>query len=183
MPQDRVYDDIYEDDENGTVYDLDDEDDAEDDGETDGDADGPPWTVEGWRPPVPMRELIGSACSWPVSRDRQRVDLPDFIRPDYPFDLPPNRLPFAQFVFTQAGAPKFCANRACRRADRCQGGDGPPCFRVDRRDLRQVGLWFMMVIDMIDEPQYWRSLKAKKNRYATFAPKPLPAPMSKRGRR
>lgn len=153
------------DNETGIVFDL-------DEAEPDDDPDDPPWTEDGWRPPAPatVQSLIGSASGWPISADGQRIDFPDFLRPDYPFDLPPNRLPFAQHVFSLAGAPELCPQRGCRRSGRCAGGEGPPCLRADP-DLRLVlKLWFMMTIDMIDEPQYWRSLKARRNRYAQFAP-------------
>jgi len=72
------------------------------------------------------------------------AQLPDFIKPSYPFDLPPERLPFAQFVFTEVGAPRRCPEAACRRAGACGGGDGPPCFRAARKYLWHVlFLWWM----------------------------------------
>ena len=36
------------------------------------------------------------------------TQLPDFIKPDYPLDIPPNRMPFVRYVFTAVGAPRFC---------------------------------------------------------------------------
>ncbi len=44
------------------------------------------------------------------------AQLPDFIKPDYPFDLQPDRLPFAQRMFSLVGAPQHCPAGACRRA-------------------------------------------------------------------
>ena len=96
--------------------------------------------------------------------------LPDFIKPDYPFDMPPARLPFVQFVFTQMGAPRHCPEARCRRAGQCQGGDGPPCFRADRKDLQQVlFLVYMMLFAEWPEQELWRTLKAQGNRYAESA--------------
>src|SRR5215207_6966148 len=65
--------------------------------------------------------------------------LPDFIKPDYPFDLPPERLAVAQAIFTECGVPARCPQEACRRSMRCRGGDGPPCFRADRKPLQAAG--------------------------------------------
>ncbi len=64
--------------------------------------------------------------------------LPDFIKPTYPFDLPPEYMPFAQEVFTIEGAPKHCPVADCRRAKRCLGDDGPPYFSADREGFQQV---------------------------------------------
>ena len=64
--------------------------------------------------------------------------LPDFIKRSYPFDLPPERLGFAQGIFTECGAPARCPQETCRRSMRCEGGDGPPCFRADRKPLQQM---------------------------------------------
>jgi hypothetical protein len=66
------------------------------------------------------------------------IDLPDFVRPDYPFDLPPYRRAFFARVFEAAGVPRTCPNGACRRARRCQGEAGPPCYRADRERLSRL---------------------------------------------
>jgi hypothetical protein len=66
------------------------------------------------------------------------AQLPDFIKPDYPLDLPPARMPFAKFVFTDAGAPPGCPQAACRRSGECEGGDGPTCYRADRRFFSRI---------------------------------------------
>jgi hypothetical protein len=50
--------------------------------------------------------------------------LPDFIKPRYPFDLPPERLPFATMIFTECGAPARCPHDGCRRSMECGGGEG-----------------------------------------------------------
>ena len=71
--------------------------------------------------------------------------LPDFIKPSYPFDLPPERVPFAQGIFTMCGAPARCPQETCRRSMRCEGGDGPPCFRADRKPLQQLLFMSWMV--------------------------------------
>jgi hypothetical protein len=98
------------------------------------------------------------------------TQLPDFIKPDYPLDLPPCRMPFARYVFTDVGAPRFCPEAACRRAGTCQGGDGPPCFRADRQNLWQVlFLWWMMIYGNATDEEYEQSMRAKGNRYAQAA--------------
>jgi len=95
------------------------------------------------------------------------AQLPDCIKPDYPFDLPPDRLPGARYVFTLAGAPQHCPQLSCRRGKECRGGDGPPCFRADRRDLGQVlFLWWMMLYHGCTDQEYASALRARGNRYA-----------------
>ena len=47
------------------------------------------------------------------------AQLPDFIKPDYPLDIPPNRMPFVRYVFTAVGAPRFCPQASCGRAGTC----------------------------------------------------------------
>ena len=93
--------------------------------------------------------------------------VPDFVKPDYPFDLPPARLPFARHVFTEVGAPRLCPETACRRAGACRGGDGPPCFRADRKGLGHVLLlWWMRLYADFSEENYKASLRAKGSPYA-----------------
>jgi hypothetical protein len=79
--------------------------------------------------------------------------VPDFLWLNYPFDIPPGRMPFATRVMTMAGAPRHCPELACRRARKCQGGDGPPCFRADREELREVLFlaWAKLFLDFTDE--------------------------------
>jgi hypothetical protein len=97
--------------------------------------------------------------------------LPDFITPDYRLDIPPARLPFVKPVFTEVGAPRFCPQAACRRARACQGGDGPPCFRADRKDLSQVlFLWWVWTYGGATEEECAQSLRATGNRYAPAEP-------------
>ena len=115
------------------------------------------------------------------------AQLPDFIKPDYPFDVPPARLPFAQYVFTVMGAPRFCPQVACRRAGQCRGGDGPPCYRADREALRHIlFLWWMSAYWGMSEEEYEDSLRAKAPRYAALdggPPQTRPAARRRRGRR
>jgi hypothetical protein len=95
------------------------------------------------------------------------TQLPDFIKPDYPLDLPPCRMPFARYIFTVVGAPRFCPQASCRRAGNCQGGDGPPCFRADRKNLWQVlFLWWMMIYGGATDEHYEQSMRGTGNRYA-----------------
>ena len=98
------------------------------------------------------------------------AQLPDFIKPDYPLDIPPNRMPFVRYVFTDVGAPRFCPQASCRRAGTCQGGDGPPCFRADRKNLWQVlFLWWMMIYGNATDEEYEQSMRGTCNRYAQAA--------------
>ena len=98
------------------------------------------------------------------------TQLPDFIKPDYPLDIPPNRMPFVRYVFTAVGAPRFCPQASCGRAGTCQGGDGPPCFRADRKDLSQVlFLWWMMIYGNATDEEYAQSMRGTGNRYAQAA--------------
>ena len=95
------------------------------------------------------------------------AQLPDFIKPDYPLDLPPARLPFAQHVFTEVGAPRRCQMATCRRTKECRGGDGPPCYRADRKLLSQVlFLWWMRVFADLSDADYAAALRAKGSPYA-----------------
>ncbi|WP_230533346.1 hypothetical protein [Microvirga roseola] len=70
--------------------------------------------------------------------DPEAVDVPDFVRPDYPFDLPPYRRAFFARVFDAAGVPQHCPVAECRRTRHCQGSDGPPCYRADRDRLNRL---------------------------------------------
>ena len=113
------------------------------------------------------------------------TQLPDFIKPDYPLDLPPNRMPAARYLFTAVGAPRFCPQASCRRAGTCQGGDGPPCFRADRKYLWHVlFLWWMRVYADCTDEEYEASLRAKGSPYAPdAAAKAPPAKPARRRRR
>jgi hypothetical protein len=93
--------------------------------------------------------------------------LPDFIKPDYPFDVPPARMAGARYVFTEVGAPRFCPEAACRRAGECRGGDGPPCYRADRAALRHVLLMsWLLIYENCPEDVYETSVREKAPRYA-----------------
>lgn len=116
--------------------------------------------------------------------------LPDFLKPDYPLDIPPARLPFVQAAFTAIGAPLHCPDQRCRRSHECRGSEGPPCYRADRSALAQALLlfWAMLFMDLplADDAA---ALRASGNRYAPGEPvagaAPPPAPrrrVAKRGR-
>jgi hypothetical protein len=111
------------------------------------------------------------------------ASLPDFIRPDYPFDVPPTRLAFARHVFTEVGAPRFCPEGACRRSGACRGGDGPPCYRADRAALRHVLLlWWMALYADLPREAYAQSLRAKAGRYARAGAQPAAEAKPGKGR-
>ncbi len=78
-------------------------------------------------------------------------DLPDFVRPDYPFDLPPYRRAFFTRVFEAAGVPRACPAPECRRSGRCRGQDGPPCYRAERARLNRLLLRVYMACNYLDE--------------------------------
>ena len=102
--------------------------------------------------------------------------VPDFVKHTYPFDLPPERLPFAQQMFTWEGAPKYCPVPACRRTGQCLGGDGPPCFRADRDDLQQVlFLWWAMLFEGLSQEEYVAALRGRGNRYGPHHEPPAAA--------
>ena len=111
--------------------------------------------------------------------------LPDFIKPTYPFDLPPERMPFVQYIFTAEGAPKHCPEAACRRAKQCLGGDGPPCFRADREDLHQLlFLWWMSLFNGATDEEVAAALRARGNRYGLrHEPAKDPRKRTRRSRR
>jgi hypothetical protein len=95
------------------------------------------------------------------------AQLPDFIKPGYPLDLPPARMPFARHVFGLVGAPRLCPEIVCRRSGACRGGDGPPCYRADRDYLAQVlFLWWMRVFEDLSYEEYERALRLKGSPYA-----------------
>ena len=95
------------------------------------------------------------------------AQLPDFIKFDYTLDIPPARMPFAQAVFTEVGAPRLCPKVACRRGGACKGGDGPACYRADRAFLGHVlFLWWMMIFAELSWEDYQTSLRAKGSPYA-----------------
>ena len=96
------------------------------------------------------------------------AQLPDFIKPDYPLDIPPERMPFAQEVFRIIGAPRLCPEMVCRRSGACRGGDGPPCYRADRKHLAQVlFLWWMRLFADLSDEEFEQALRLKGSPYAT----------------
>ena len=110
--------------------------------------------------------------------------LPDFIMPDYPFDLPPARLRFAQKIFTLCGAPARCPQETCRRGMRCEGGDGPPCFRADRKPLHQMlFLAWMATMGPATDDQARDALRRTKNPYRWAFDEEVPSAGEGRSRR
>jgi hypothetical protein len=101
------------------------------------------------------------------------ANVPDFVKPGYPLDIPPDRMPFVRFVFTECGAAYHCPEAACRRARECLGGAGPPCYRADRKDLQQVLFcWWGMMFLQMTAAEYRHALEAHGNRYAPNTPPP-----------
>ena len=143
-----------------------------------------PWNAaaEPWNEEETGEDGLGDETDEDAAAQRWWMLLPDFIKPSYPFDLPPERLPFARHVFGLVGAPRYCPEAPCRRAKECWGGDGPPCFRADRRDLQQVlFLWVMRLYFGCTDEQYAAILRANGNRYAPSADAPdAPRPRRKR---
>jgi hypothetical protein len=87
----------------------------------------------------------------PVVRiPEDQVDLPDFVRPDYPFDLPSYRRAFFTRVFEAAGVPLICPNPQCRRSRRCAGEDGPDCYRADRERLSRLLMRVYVACNMLN---------------------------------
>ncbi|HEX8665087.1 MAG TPA: hypothetical protein VF744_13760 [Beijerinckiaceae bacterium] len=85
-----------------------------------------------WRGEQPTPEQDADIQRW-------WAHLPDFFKPTYPFDVPPERMPFARYVFAQFGdVPRTCPIRACQRSRECRGGEGPPCYRARREELRHL---------------------------------------------
>ena len=81
--------------------------------------------------------------------------------------MPPARLAAARYIFTEAGAPRFCPQAACRRAQECLGGDGPPCYRADREALRHVLLLsWLAIYENFPREACEQSMLAKAPRYA-----------------
>jgi hypothetical protein len=104
--------------------------------------------------PMPDRPLSSFREKPPTPEEEAEVldwwiHLPDFIKPSYPFDVPPDRMPFARYVFAKFGdAPRTCSLGVCQRSRQCRGGEGPPCYRERREELRQlllrtwVSIWY-----------------------------------------
>lgn len=92
--------------------------------------------------------------------------VPDFLKPSYPFDVPPDRLPFAREVLSFAGAPRHCPQSACRRARACRGGDGPPCYRADRKALQRIMflIWLRLYCGLT-QAEFDYLLAVEGNRY------------------
>ena len=110
--------------------------------------------------------------------------LPDFIMPNYPFDLPPARLPFAQKIFTLCDAPGRCPQETCRRSMRCAGGDGPLCFRADRKPLHQMlFLAWLATMGPATDDEARDALRRTKNPYRWAFDEDAPSAGDGRARR
>ena len=79
--------------------------------------------------------------------------VPDFLWSSYPFDVPPGRMGVVRYLLTMFQAHRHCPRGSCRRARRCLGGDGPPCFRADREELRKILLltWSNLFLGLPEE--------------------------------
>ena len=79
--------------------------------------------------------------------------VPDFLWSSYPFDVPPGRMAGVRYILTLFQAHRHCPRGSCRRARRCLGGDGPPCFRADRKELRKILLlsWSNLFLGLPEE--------------------------------
>jgi hypothetical protein len=95
-----------------------------------------------------LHDLVGDPA---VCIPHDSLDLPDFVRLDYPFDLPPYRRPFFTRVFEAAGVPKICPVAACRRSRRCEGKDGPPCYHAHRQPLSRLLLKVYVALNFLNE--------------------------------
>ena len=97
--------------------------------------------------PALTPEEEAAVREWLVNR------VPDFLWSSYPFDVPPGRMGVVRYLLTMFQAHRHCPRGSCRRARRCLGGDGPPCFRADRKELRKILLltWSNLFLDLPDE--------------------------------
>ena len=103
--------------------------------------------------------------------------VPDFLWPSYPFDVPPGRMAVVRYLLTLFQAHRHCPRGSCRRARRCLGGDGPPCFRADREELRHILLlaWSHVFHDLPEEA-FAAELEKLGDRYEML-PEDVPVPM------
>jgi hypothetical protein len=111
--------------------------------------------------------------------------VPDFLWPSYPFDVPPGRMGVVRYLLTVFQAHRHCPRGSCRRARRCLGGDGPPCFRADREELRQILflIWSHVFHDLPDEA-FAAGLDKLGDRYEMLpgdVPVPLPEDLASEG--
>ena len=95
-------------------------------------------TSEEWAGMTP-EERVAALTPEELEGLRQLVaDLPDYILPSYPFDLPPHRMPLAQYVLGEAGprggiAPRPAAGAARAAAGaRARHASGPTARRCSR---------------------------------------------------
>ena len=97
--------------------------------------------------PALTPEEEAAAREWLADR------VPDFLWSSYPFDVPPGRMGVVRYLLTMFQAHRHCPRGSCRRARRCLGGDGPPCFRADREELRKILLltWSNLFLGLPEE--------------------------------
>jgi hypothetical protein len=115
-------------------------------------------------------ERVAALTPEELAATRELVaELPDYVVLSYPFDVPPHRMPLAQYVLGKAGAWRHCPEARCRRSRSCRGGKGPPCFRADRADLQQVlFLTHMLYLEHFSAEDVEFALTRQQNRYAVF---------------
>ena len=106
--------------------------------------------------------------------------MPDFLWSSYPFDVPPGRMAVVRYLLTLFQAHRHCPRGSCRRARRCLGGDGPPCFRADREELRKILLltWSHLFHDLPEEA-FAAELDKLGDRYEML-PEDVPVPPSRK---
>jgi len=82
-----------------------------------------------------------------------------------------------RYLLTLFQAHRHCPRGSCRRARRCLGGDGPPCFRADREELRHILLlaWSHVFHDLPEEA-FAAELEKLGDRYEML-PEDVPVPM------
>jgi hypothetical protein len=96
--------------------------------------------------------------------------IPDFVRPDYPYDLPYYRRPFYARIFEEAGVPRRCPIARCRRSGRCEGVDGPPCYRADRARLNRLLNRVYTAFDVMSEESIARTALELEEAFGRTAP-------------
>ncbi|HEX8166546.1 MAG TPA: hypothetical protein VF601_12250 [Beijerinckiaceae bacterium] len=63
-----------------------------------------------------------------------------------------------------------CRRRACRRAERCQGGEGPPCFDENRGFFAEA-----MTAGLRETRRFWKRQRALAREAEALAAPPGPA--------
>ena len=70
-------------------------------------------------------------------------------------------------LFDLVGAWRFCPKLSCGRGRACRGGDGPPCYRADRKVLSTILFitWMRMYWGWTEE-EWQDSFMSSAPRYA-----------------